>query len=281
MAVTFSTTPAKRKMNTLFYTHCAFTSVSQIMHSNYDAIYLSPHLDDATLSCGAQIFDRTHAGQRVLIVTIMAGSPRLDIRSAYIESLHERWELAGDAAAARREEDIEACRIVGADFLHMEAPDCIYRLDPATGAPFYVSDTDIFGDVHPAETELAMQLAVQFRSLPSAASIYAPLTVGHHVDHLLVRAAAERVWLGGVAYYEDYPYVQQPEKLARVLGEDASWRAKVIPVSDAAMAAKFDAIWAFRSQLSTFFGSREDMEEQVGGYTRKLGGERIWMTTTI
>ncbi|MBK8046665.1 MAG: PIG-L family deacetylase [Anaerolineales bacterium] len=246
------------------------------MQSNYDAIYLSPHLDDAALSCGAQIFDRTHAGQRVLIVTIMAGSPRLDIRSAYIERLHERWELAGDAAAARREEDIEASRILGAGFLHMEVPDCIDRLDPATGEPLYISDADIFGDLHPAETELAMQLAAQFRSLPSATSRYAPLTVGHHVDHLLVRAAAEQVWSGELAYYEDYPYVQQPEKLARVIGEDASWRATAIPVSDAALATKFDAIWAFRSQLSTFFGSREDMEEQVGRYMRSVGGEQNW-----
>ncbi|MEZ4728018.1 MAG: PIG-L family deacetylase [Caldilineaceae bacterium] len=45
------------------------------MPSVYDAIYLSPHLDDVALSCGGQIFGATRTGQRVLIVTITAGDP--------------------------------------------------------------------------------------------------------------------------------------------------------------------------------------------------------------
>jgi LmbE family N-acetylglucosaminyl deacetylase len=110
----------------------------------YDAIYLAPHLDDAALSCGGQILDRTRAGQRVLVVTVMAGDPPTDAENDYIRSLHARWELERDAAAQRRAEDSAACAILGADFLHWSIPDCIYRLHPATGAPLYVSDDDIF-----------------------------------------------------------------------------------------------------------------------------------------
>jgi hypothetical protein len=42
------------------------------------------------------------------------------------------------------------------------------------------------------------------------------------------------------------------------------------------MQAKFNAIWAFSSQLSTFFGGREEMEARVGGYCERAGGERLW-----
>jgi LmbE family N-acetylglucosaminyl deacetylase len=245
---------------------------------NYDAIYLAPHLDDVALSCGGQVYDRCAAGQTVLIVTVMAGSPVVSATSEYIASLHERWQLGGDAAAARRAEDIAACRFLGADYLHLDVPDCIYRLDPVLDKPLYNSDEDIFGDVHHAEAPLQKHVAALLHSLPPAEQVIAPLTVGHHVDHLLVRAAAEQVWPKLLRYYEDYPYVENRGFLHRVLGDNLRhWRPDVVEISTQGMRAKYDAIWAFRSQLSTFFGSREEMEARVGGYCAEIGGERLWL----
>lgn len=246
------------------------------MRTYYDAIYLSPHLDDAALSCGGQIYDRTAAGEHVLIVSVMAGSPHPSAQSDYIDSLHTRWEVEGDAAAERRAEDIAACAILGADYLHLDLPDCIYRFHPVEGTPLYLSDADIFGDIHPAETVLLADLVGQFQTLPRAGAVIVPLTLGHHVDHLAVRAAAERAWSEGLAYYEDYPYAHQVEQWADMIADPAPWRSTRIPISDAALRAKFAAIWAFRSQLSTFFGSRDDMERQVGSYAEMVGGERTW-----
>jgi LmbE family N-acetylglucosaminyl deacetylase len=251
------------------------------MQTTYDALYLAPHLDDVVLSCGAQVFQRTQAGERILIVTVMAGSPAQAEQgraSAYIASLHARWELAGDAAAERRAEDIAACGILGADYRHLEVPDCIYRFDPSSGAPLYTSDDDIFGNIHPAEEALAAEIAASLRALPPAAQVVAPLGVGHHVDHLLVRAAAEQVWPAGLWYYEDYPYTEKPGYLTRVLGDDLrAWRPAVQEITPEGLRAKYDAIWAYRSQISTFFKSREEMEAQVRGYSERLGGERLWV----
>jgi LmbE family N-acetylglucosaminyl deacetylase len=246
--------------------------------SQYGAVYLAPHLDDVALSCGGQVFDCTQAGERILIVTVMAGSPVLTAQSAYIAGLHERWQLAGDAAAERRAEDAAACAILGADYLHLAVPDCIYRLDPEHGTPLYNSDADIFGEIHPAERGLRDAIAQLLAALPAAGHVVAPLTVGHHVDHLLVRAAAEQVWPDSLWYYEDYPYVENRGYLRRVLGDDLrNWRPDVFEVSHWGMQAKFDAIWAFRSQLSTFFGSRAEMESRVRGYCEQTGGERLWI----
>lgn len=246
--------------------------------TQYNAIYLAPHLDDVALSCGGQVYDRTASGERILIVTVMAGSPLLAAASEYIASLHDRWQLAGDAAAERRAEDAAACAILGADYLHLDVPDCIYRLDPEHSAPLYNSDADIFGEIHPAEQGLQAQIAELFRRLLPAGQVVAPLTVGHHVDHLLVRAAAEQVWGSELSYYEDYPYVENRGYLERVLGDDLrAWRPIVFDVSDLGVQAKFDAIWAFRSQLSTFFGSRAEMEARVRGYNQTAGGERVWV----
>ena len=245
--------------------------------TSYAAIYLAPHLDDAALSCGGQIARRTRAGERILIVTVMAGDPPTDVENDYIRSLHARWDLERDAAAQRRAEDSAACRILGADHLHWPIADCIYRLDPATGRPIYVSDDDIFGDVHPAEQPLVAEIAGLLRSLPAASQIYAPLTIGHHVDHLLVTEAAQQAFGGDLLFYEDYPYAQQPGKLAAVIGDPPDgWAPTVFALDAADLQAKIESILAFRSQLSTFFTDRADLERQVKGYAAQVGGERVW-----
>lgn len=247
----------------------------------YDLIYFSPHLDDAALSCGGQIYAATQAHERVLIVSITAGDPVAPV-SDYAASLHTRWELVVDATAARRQEDLDACAILGADALHWNVPDCIYRVDEQ-GKPFYLSDPDIFGEVAPAEMELVDALAEQMRSLPLARQVVAPLAVGHHVDHQLTRLAAECAFgSASLLYYEDYPYAQQPGKLAQVVDpvcEQAGgfqWAAEVIAIDERALRAKYAAVAAFRSQLSTFFRDQADLEAQVGGYVNVVGGERWW-----
>ncbi len=245
--------------------------------TSYAAIYLAPHLDDAALSCGGQIAQQTRAGKRVLIVTVMAGDPPTDAENDYIRSLHARWELERNATAQRRAEDIAACAILGADHLHWPIADCIYRLDPETGRPIYVSDDDIFGDVHPAEQPLVAEIAGLLRTLPAAGQVYTPLTIGHHVDHLLVTEAAQLAFGDDLLYYEDYPYAQQAGKLAAVIGDPAQgWTPAVVELDAADLEAKVEAILAFRSQISTFFTDRTDLEQQVTGYAARVGGERLW-----
>jgi len=261
----------------------------QSLSPRYDAIYLSPHLDDAALSCGGQIYAATQAGRRVLIVTITAGDPPTDSStdssadspasvSAYAQSLHDRWQLQADAVAARRAEDLAACAILGADALHWSLPDCIYRSDPATGAPYYVSDDDIFGPVAAGEKALVAALAAALADLPDAERVIAPLTVGNHVDHQSTRLAAEQaVSPAKLHYYEDYPYAQTPGAVAGLVAHPSGgWAATVVPLDEAALRAKIDAIRAYRSQLSTFFADEADLAAQVRGVARTRGGERLW-----
>ena len=246
------------------------------MKNNYDLIYLSPHLDDAALSCGGQIAKYSGEERSVLIVTITAGDPPTGAESHYIQELHSRWELEQDAVAARRAEDIAACQILGADWLHWAVPDCIYRFDPQTGQPLYQSDPDIFGDVQPAETYLVQSLMEEMRNLPPAEAVIAPLTVGHHVDHLLTRTAAEAVWGNRLSYYEDYPYAQKNGAVEAVIKKEVSeWFAETIAFSESDLQQKINAISAFKSQLSTFWKSREELERQVAGFAQQRGGENL------
>ena len=245
--------------------------------SSYDAIYLSPHLDDAALSCGGQIFQRTRRGESVLMVTVAAGDPPDTPLSAFARSLHDRWQLSTDVVNQRRQEDKRACQILGADYRHLPLTDCIYRVHPETGKPLYTSEEDLFGSVAEAEAELITKLARRMDQLPPADLIVAPLAVGHHVDHQLTRAAAEGCFGDRLWYYEDYPYVGDEGALAAVLPADRQgWQAKTIALDDAALAGKIEAIMAYASQISTFWRGRTELEAKVRGYAQQVGGERLW-----
>lgn len=243
----------------------------------YDTIYLAPHLDDAVLSCGGQIFLETEAGKSVLIITLMAGDPPQQALTPFAQLLHERWQLAGNATAERRAEDAAACAILGADYQHWDLPDCIYRFDPQTATGFYASEEAIFGAVHPSETRLVAALGERLRDLPQHGRLLAPLTVGNHVDHQIVRRAVETLPPDRIAYYEDYPYAAVPGALEKVLDAGAlAWRPEVIPLSEEALQAKIKAIAAYESQVGTFFQNSSDLEKMIRSFNAVAGGERIW-----
>lgn len=255
----------------------AENNMESVENQLYDAIYLSPHLDDVAFSCSGQIVQRVDSGQRVLIVTLMAGDPPDRPLSPYAQALHDRWELDMTATACRRQEDVAACEILGADYQHWELPDCIYRRHRQTGEALYTSDEDIFAAVHLDDVALADQLAERLAGLPAAESVYVPLTVGHHVDHQLTRLAAEK-WrpVESFLYYEDYPYAADRAAVARALVEPAEWAYEACTLSAAEFAQKISAMEAFVSQLSSFFTDRADLIEKIKAYGGIVGGERVW-----
>ena len=243
----------------------------------YDALFLSPHFDDAVLSCGGQIYEQTARGERVLIVTVAAGEPKTDVRSSFADYQHFVWGLsAEEAVAVRRAEDARACARVGAELLTWSLPDAIYRLEPESGEPLYSSNETLFGPLSPAEAPLVAGLAEQMRALPEVDCVFAPLGVGNHVDHQLVRAAAERAF-AAVRYYEDYPYVQwQPTSLEAILQPPEAWEPVVFPLSEAAIKARIEAIAAYQSQLGMLFSGEETMARLVREQVAATGGERHW-----
>lgn len=254
----------------------------------YQHIYLSPHLDDAVFSCGGRIYQERRVGLSVLVLTLMAGDAAPEVlNTPYVTALHARWGLnaTSDPVAARRDEDREALSILKADGLHWEWLDCIYRRRAGTGDFLYHSEGALFGPVHPAERGLISRLAQRLAEMPlmPGGRVYAPLTVGGHVDHRLVQQAVEVRDLptGELVYYEDYPYAERPEALTAVVGDGRGWRAEIVPLDEQAMTAKTAAVACYRSQRSTFFADKEELARRLRAYATvvsgaKEGGERYW-----
>ncbi|MCE5257688.1 MAG: PIG-L family deacetylase [Chloroflexi bacterium] len=231
-------------------------------------IYLSAHLDDAVYSCGARIYDQIQDGQSVQVVSCFTASPADEYLTAFTRELKERWGDIDDINAVRRAEDIAASRYLGFSYLHLPYTDCVYRQGGAPYQPLYPTVEHIFGDIHPAEANLASELLQVLKiHCPGwqQAEVYAPLAAGHHVDHLILRQAALAWRQEGarVRFYEDYPYADKPAVTqAALLTLPADCRSlECWTFGESALAAKVRAAACYRSQISTFWHNLDEMIE--------------------
>jgi len=251
-------------------------------------VFLSPHLDDAALSCGGLICSQALSGTPVLVVSIFAGLPALSSVSPLAAELHERWGNTANPVGARLQEDRKAMRLLRADCLHLGYLDAIYRAESESF--LYTADEELFAPPCPSDARLVAQIVSDLGSLLVAEgnTLFAPLAVGNHVDHHLVRDAALALASPSlpVVFYEDYPYVERPGDLTEALDtiSPATWKSDVRPLSEECLQTKTKAIAAYRSQLGTLFGGEERMARRVRDYALTVSpnqeyGERYWRRT--
>lgn len=217
------------------------------IEDSYAHVYLSPHLDDAALSCGGAIARQVAAGERVLVVNICTAAPAPDEAfSALAQEFHGEWRLSpAEVVAARLREDRAALDRLGADSLHAGMLDAIYR-HPAA----YSTRETLFGEPDPADPLLpALETFIaSLRRQAPRAWFYAPLGVGSHVDHQITQRAALASAGGRLAFYEDFPYVARPGALEqRLRALDGSFQAETIAI-DETLPAKVAAVSAYASQ---------------------------------
>ena len=235
-------------------------------------IYISPHLDDAALSAGGFIYEQSRAGVPVEIWTIVCGYPPTGELTPLAQVVQFQWGTgtAEETVRMRRAEDVKAASILGAKTIHFDVPDCIYRRGP-DGEPLYLN---IFVQPHEAEAALPEQIAQTILPflLPDD-QVICQFGIGGHVDHILVRQAAER--LGRPLWYAaDLPYLfKQPGELARHVD---GMRESLYPITEAGLKAWTEASLAYESQLSSLFESPEKVSEKILSYYSERNGFPLW-----
>lgn len=233
-------------------------------------IYLSPHLDDVVLSCGGLLWQQAQRGERVEIWTIFAGDAPAGELLPFAQELHARWETGREAGAVRRAEDAAACRVLGAEFSHWTYADCIYRLRE-DGQPLIENNEDLFQPAGAAQQALVDELTHALASkLPARARLVCPLGIGSHIDHSVVRSAADALGRN-IDYYCDYPYVvTKHADLAEWI--DPTWREQQHIIEAGGLQAWQDAVACYTSQISTFWGGEAEMRKEIEDYVRAAGG---------
>ncbi len=147
---------------------------------------------------------------------------------------------------------------------HLAFYDCIYR--QAAGGWLYASEQAIFDEVSPLEEGWVERVAAELGRVAAPASggeVFSPFGLGHHVDHQLIRRAAER-WSARaevhVRYYADYPYAASAplEGFAEVA------------LNAEARQAKFRAFRAYSSQLSTFWADEAALAKAASHWAEQV-----------
>lgn len=228
-------------------------------------IYLSPHLDDAVLSAGGLIYEQTHAGLPVEIWTFMCGYAPEEAVSPFAQRLHSLWGFssAEETTRMRREEDRNAAAHVGATVRHFDFLDCIYRRAP-DGEWLY---SDITTPPRPEDAGIPAQIAGTISAhLQPDDVLVCQLSVGSHVDHVLVRQGAE---LQGhsLRYDIDVPYIfYKPEELD---SKSTGMKRSVISITSEGLQTWKEAVLAYKSQLPVLgeaFDTPEKAQSSIHAY---------------
>ena len=192
--------------------------------TQYDRVYVSPHMDDAIYSCGGQIALERAAGKRVLIVTVFGdglsslarprarfdtepapGSPDLRSRA---QGRASTKDLFLDTEQRKREERAAVERL-DVDHLWLNYPDLLARPKRVGalmryGLPFVALPPDALQ----AQIYAALA-ALSERFLAGDGTLFFPLGVGAHPDHRIVHAVGQAFAANSrerVVFYEDIPY---------------------------------------------------------------------------
>jgi len=238
-------------------------------------IVLSPHLDDAVLSCGALMI---HACRRtsVTVATLFTEARPPPYTLSARRHLHQVG--ARDAEALHRQRQIEdraALEPMGITCIHAGLTEALFRLRPHPGGRRrWACPLPELAHVYPvyrrhiisgriAEADAATldraRDVIQRLALAGPNLVLVPLGVGGHVDHALVRTAAERSG-ANIIYYSDFPYNQRhPADPALIQGKrlvEAQWSRH--------LEAKAELVRAYRSQAHALFpGGRIPLVPEV------------------
>ena len=234
-------------------------------------IYLSPHLDDAVLSAGGLIRLQADSGIPVEIWTFMAGLPTGELPE-FAQLMHHIWGFrsAEHALAARRLEDERAAAAVGAQAVHFDFLDCIYRRGQ-DGQALY---SDVTIPIQPDDADLPARISRSIADrLQPDDRLVCQLAIGRHVDHVIVRQAAELLHRP-LIYDADMPYVlNHPDELQPAV---SGFVASLEPVPEPAFGCWLSAIECYASQVDSVFGSHDLMHERMQAYYEAISGVRLW-----
>lgn len=223
-------------------------------------VVVSPHPDDAVLSCGGLLAAHSDA----LVLTVFDGDPPTPRQPPFDGFVDPK---------ARRDEDRTAIADLNCRHESLLLPDAIDRRD-AEGNSLYRSYASIFAGVHPHDRAMMDRIEEALRSQYPDRLLVCPLAVGAHVDHQLAAHAGRRLQGQGreVRFYEDAPYVYGEDTVMKAaLRMRGTVRGYIDLTID--RARKEAALSCYTSQIEVLFGSMDDYRAQASAHYKVLAAD--------
>lgn len=235
-------------------------------------VVLSPHRDDAAFSCGLLLSLCAGRGVPVRIVNVFT-------RSEYAPylALDPATEPLDIVSAARREEDLALLRCLGpaCSMDDLDLLDAPVRLGLTVER--VLSDPLSSAEVAKAAEALARNLSMG-AGADATALVFAPLALGDHVDHRIVREAACKAFpCERLAFYEDLPYAARlpgdaPGAAVRDLLHGSDLTQPIV------VAAPDGNNGALKRELAMLYPSQieQGVADEMASYADRVGGERFY-----
>jgi LmbE family N-acetylglucosaminyl deacetylase len=238
-------------------------------------IYLSPHLDDAIFSCGGIIAAQVEKNEEVEVWTLCSGKPPIRPLSKFAAHLHTLYGYGSDPIGGRIAEDTKACSLLGINYRHFSFLDAIYRKKRDGKRFLYPTPTSMFGKPL-LEDRLFLEniLHELCKHINTSCRLVVPFGIGQHVDHLLIRLAAEKTGYN-LWYYEDFPYVAKVQFEKKWL-EMAGLQEERIPVEKKHVQIWEKVVATYNSQVPIIWRSRQNMSKMLWRYYADGGGKSVW-----
>lgn len=251
-------------------------------------IFISPHFDDAVLSCGGILTQLARLGADVTLVTVFSAEPINKVPlSPLAQQLHKQWGERTNPYAIRHQEERAVAEYLDIKTRWLDFYDAIYRdstLVNTSELCLVEFDTKSDPCYEPVRDAL-----LQLINVHPGAVVFAPLGLGHHRDHLVVYQAIESVKattsaVSSYYYYEDYPYAATANLKARLA--ELNWKAEplVIDIKET-VEERVRLINMYQSQLSILFENPDCVYDEVIAYATRVGTkdkprERFWSART-
>lgn len=231
-------------------------------------VVVSPHLDDAALSLGAALARAARDGARIEVLSVLAGDPESEAPAGGWDR-KAGFATEGEAAQARRQEDREACTLLGA-------------------TPTWLALGDSQYDRHGTEHEVWAAVRAACAGADAVLLPGFPLATDDHgwLSEILLRKGLPAARVG---LYVEQPYewrAQQsvrpmvPDRLRPIVRASDAWRPLASGVSDRRL--KLEAIRAYRTQVVLLRLSRRRGLPlyRMLAHEAFRGGERLaWIET--
>lgn len=240
------------------------TSLTSMMGRR--VLLLSPHADDVAYSIGGLVA-RLSRRSDLCLMTVFG---------------YSGWALpqagGGQSTATislvREREDRAYCARRGIDYQHLECPDSfVMGYDTAMELSM--------GTAADLRTEDVVDLVGHAVTCWGPHLVLAPSGLGGHIDHQIVRRAADSLHHLDVLYYEDLPYsasLPLPE-LERQLTTQGLTRAMTVDI-DSVLQCKCQDMWGYRSQTCASTVAEMLLHAGRVGIGTTRYAERLWRRLT-
>ena len=202
-------------------------------------VFISPHLDDAVLSCGGYISFLAGKKQRILVITVF---PDFGQGPVSLSARRYMWHCGAltikQFQIKRIAEDRLAMKTIGADYLHFRFTDAYFRR-------FYPNHRELFsGRVNQGDKKLVDLIEKRLLGLINKSDVlYGPIGVGGHVDHVIVNKIVKNLPAGKKLFWLDQPYASD-------LGANTQkFKMKKILMNKEDVRQKKRAIFSYSSQV--------------------------------